>query len=134
MLALLSRLRDGLDQNTPAATVGPPLLRRCEELIETHFARLDFSVEWLAANLGCSPDHLSRSFRRQHGQRLIEAMHDRRIAQARKLLRGSSLGVAEVAWACGYSRPSNFNRMFRERTGTTPRAFAVGKVGADPRP
>lgn len=134
MLAFLSRLRASLDRDTPAAAVGAPLLRRCQELMDTHYARLDFSVEWLAANLGCSPDHLSRVFRRRTGKRLIETMHDLRIERARGLLRGSTMGVAEVAWACGYARPSYFNRAFRARTGQTPREFAVSKIGADPRP
>lgn len=134
LLAFLGRVRAALERETPAPVVEPTLLRRCEALIETHHARQDFSVEWLAENLGCTPDHLSRMFRRRHGRRLIEAVHDRRIARAREMLRGATLGVAEVAWACGYARPSYFNRMFRIRTGTTPRAFAVAKVGADPRP
>ena len=134
MLAFLSRLRESLDGDPPAPAVGTPLLRRCQELMETHYARLDFSVAWLAANLGCSPDHLSRVFRRRTGKRLIESMHDLRIQRARRLLRGSTMGVAEVAWACGYARPSYFNRAFRARTGKTPREFVVSKIGADPRP
>ena len=134
LLALLARLREGLEQATPAREVGPPLLRRSQELIETHYARLDFSVAWLARALGCSADHLSRLFRRHTGRRLVEFMHDRRVRQARRLLRESTMGVAEVAWACGYSRPSYFNRIFRARVHQTPRAFRVGKVGADPRP
>lgn len=134
VLAFLGRVRAALERQTPASVVEPTLLRRCEALIETHHARQDFSVEWLAENLGCTPDHLSRVFRRHHGRRLIEAMHDRRIARAREMLRGTTLGVAEVAWACGYARPSYFNRMFRLRTGMTPRAFAVAKVGAEPLP
>ena len=134
MLVFLSRLRASLDRDAPSPEVGAPLLRRCQELLETHYARLDFSVEWLAANLGCSPDHLSRVFRRRTGRRLIESMHDLRIERARRLLRGSTMGVAEVAWACGYARPSYFNRAFRARTGLTPREFVVSKIGADPRP
>lgn len=129
MLALLGRLRDGLEQEPLGSEVGPPLLRRSLELVETHYARLDFSVEWMAAALGCSPDHLSRIFRRHTGQRLVEFVHDRRVAQARKLLRESTLRMAEVAWVCGYARPSYFNRVFLSRTGQTPRAFRVGKVG-----
>jgi AraC-like DNA-binding protein len=98
MLAFMCRLRESLDRDTPAPAVGAPLLRRCQELMDTHYARLDFSVEWLAANLGCSPDHLSRVFRRRTGRRLIESMHDLRIERACRLLRGSPMGVAEVAW------------------------------------
>jgi AraC-like DNA-binding protein len=133
-LALLGRLREGLAQPTPGPAVGPPLLRRGQDLIEAHYARLDFSVAWLARELGCSPDHLSRAFRRHTGQRLIEFVHDRRLQQARKLLRESTMGVAEVAWACGFSRPSYFNRIFRQRMHVTPRVFRVRKIGANPVP
>lgn len=133
-LALLSRLWDGVEGDIPVAEVERPLLRQCEDWLDAHSSRLDFSVEWLAKNLGCSPDHLSRVYRRRHGRRLIEALHDRRIAKARELLRTRTMGVAEVAWACGYARPSYFNRMFRRREGCTPREFVVAKVGADPRP
>ncbi len=134
MLGLLARLREGLEQPTPGREVGPPLLRRCHELIEAHYARLDFSVTWLARALGCSADHLSRLFRRHTGRRLVEFVHDRRVRQARRLLRESTMSVAEVAWACGFSRPSYFNRIFRARVHLTPRAFRVDKIGADPRP
>ena len=134
LLTILGRLRDGLDGATPSAEVETPLLRRCQDLIETHHARLGFSVIWLARALGCSADHLSRMFRRHTGQRLVEFIHDRRLTQARRLLRDTSMTIAEVAWACGFARPSHFNRVFLQRMGTTPGAFRSGKVGADPVP
>lgn len=133
-LTLLGRLREGLDGAAPGTEVEPPLLRRCQDLIEAHHARLGFSVAWLAGALGCSADHLSRVFRRHTGQRLVECVHDRRLLQARRLLRETSMTIAEISWACGFSRPSHFNRVFLQRMGTTPGAFRVRKVGADPVP
>ena len=133
-LTLLGRLRDGLDGATPGPEVEPPLLRRCQDLIEAHHARLGFSVAWLAEALGCSADHLSRVFRRHTGRRLVEFVHDRRLLQARRLLRDTPMTIAEISWACGFSRPSHFNRVFLQRMGITPSVFRVGKVGADPVP
>jgi AraC-like DNA-binding protein len=125
-LAILSRLLQGVGAGISprrVATRGDLLWTRCQEMIDVHFARLDFSVTQLAWELNCSPDHLSRRYRSQTGRRLIEAVHLRRIDHARQLLRESTMNVAEIAWACGFTRPSHFNRIFKRLTGTTPRAF-----------
>jgi AraC-like DNA-binding protein len=127
--ALLSRLLQALDPaGSPA--VAPKkedlLLRRSREMIDVYFSRMDFSVIWLARELGCSADHLSRRFRARTGRRLIEAVHRRRIDHAMQILRESDMSVAEAAWACGFSRPSHFNRVFKALTGTTPKMFRHG--------
>jgi len=122
-LALLIRLREGLDLDSQSQEENPSLLRRAQESIDTHFGRMDFSVKWLARELGCSPDHLSRCFRRQFGQRLIAFTHRKRTDYACRLLRESDMNIAETAWACGFSRPSYFDRIFRAYMGVSPREF-----------
>lgn len=124
-LALLSRLLKGIAAaNSPrTGSRGELLWVRCQEMIDVHFARLDFSVTRLAWELKCSPDHLSRRFRAQTGRRLIEAVHRRRVDHACHLLRESTMNVAEIAWACGFTRPSHFNRVFKGIMGATPRVF-----------
>ena len=119
-LAFLARLREGLERGARAEERSHPLLRRCLELIDIHFTRMDFSVVWLARELDCSPDHLSRLFRREAGQRLIQFIHQKRTDYACRLLREADMNVAETAWACGFSQPSYFNRIFRAYAGLTP--------------
>jgi AraC-like DNA-binding protein len=119
-LALLARLREGLNRGALSAPCDSPLLQRCLTLIDVHFARMDFSVIWLARELSCSADHLSRTFRRRTGQRLISFIHQKRIEHARRLLRASDMNIAETAWACGFSQASYFNRIFRAYTATPP--------------
>jgi len=132
-LALLSRLLEGIARG---AEPGRPrqhlLLDRCLEFIDIHYTRLDFSVVWLARELGCSADYLSRLFRRSTGCRLIETIHRRRIEQAMRLLQEGDMNIAETAWACGFTQPSYFNRIFREATGLTPLAYRSGAKGASP--
>ena len=122
-LAFLARLREGLTLGTVSEEGNHPLLRRCLELVDSHFTRMDFSVIWLARELGCSPDHLSRLFRRQAGQRLMQFIHQKRTKYAGHLLRESEMNIAETAWACGFSQPSYFNRIFRAYTGLSPHQF-----------
>ena len=46
-----------------------------------------------------------------------------RFQAACRLLEDSSLPLAEIASALGYSDPANFTRAFTRWTGTTPRAY-----------
>jgi AraC-like DNA-binding protein len=132
-LACLGRLLEGLNSRI---TVEPrhPLLQRCLELIDIHFARMDFSVSWLARELGCSSDHLSRLFRQQTGGRLIQFIHQKRTDYASHLLRDSDMNIAETAWACGFRQPSYFNRIFRAYTGLKPSQFRQNRAPAAVRP
>ena len=133
-IALLSRLLEGVEADlSPQSSTGPEdlLWTRCQEMIAVYFTKMDFSVTWMARELGCSPDHLSRRFRARTGRRLIEAVHHRRIDHARHLLRESDMNSAEIAWACGFSHPSHFNRVFKALSGITPRDFR--NAGANPR-
>ncbi len=44
----------------------------------------------------------------------------RRVSKARSLLADSTLTLAEIALACGFSSQSHFNRAFAANIGTTP--------------
>jgi AraC-like DNA-binding protein len=122
-LALLGRLREGVRGTPLHDPVVHPLLRRCHTLLEMEFARHGLSVEWLAGELGCTPDHLSRLFRRQSGQRLMDYLHRKRIDYAKHLLLHGQFNIAETAWACGFANVSYFNKIFRSLTGMSPGNF-----------
>jgi AraC-like DNA-binding protein len=122
-LAFLARLIQGLGPSKPAPPPKNDWILRCKELIETYFGKLDFSVAWLAQQMACSPDHVSRRFRNYTGYRIMEMVHRLRIDQAQKYLRGSNMNIAEIAWTCGYSQPSYFNRIFKSLLNTTPKEY-----------
>lgn len=105
-----------------------PLVARSLDLIQVHLGDLKLKVEWLSERLACTPDHLSRVFRRETGQRLMDLILVRRIAQAEHLLIQGELTIGEVAWTCGFATQSYFNRVFRARRRMTPREFQRRKV------
>ncbi len=47
----------------------------------------------------------------------------RRVAQAKQLLRASSLPLGSIAFLCGFSSLSHFTTVFLGETGTTPQAW-----------
>lgn len=57
----------------------------------------------LARRHGCSREHLSRGFAARYGEPPQRWLTARRLEQARTLLAGSGLAVAEVARRCGWA-------------------------------
>ena len=49
-----------------------------------------------------------------------------RIEEAKKMLRGNE-NVTEIAYACGYTGIRNFNRVFKETVGKTPKEYRESK-------
>lgn len=78
------------------------------------------SVEQLAAGLGASGRHLRRVMQAELGVGPIELALSKRIALARELLLGTSLPMAEVAFASGFSSVRRFNDAYRVSQGMTP--------------
>jgi AraC family transcriptional regulator len=90
--------------------------------VEDHLSE-EIRLVNLARLVGCTPDHLTRMFKRSFGVPLHQYVVQRRIERAKALLRGRSHSIAEVAWACGFATQSHFSAVFKERTGVTPRAY-----------
>jgi len=119
--AFLASVLTGL--NTDAAqqeSSATPLVAEVERIIRVEISRQDMTVGTLAARLGCSPDHLTRSFRAEKGMALNSWITRERIALASSLLERAEHNVAEVGWACGYTSPSYFISVFRKHTRMTP--------------
>lgn len=54
----------------------------------------------------------------------VELVRQMRIQKAQNLLSEQpNLSVAEIAYACGFSTPQYFNRVFKEQTGYTPAEY-----------
>lgn len=70
-----------------------------------------------------SPNHFCRFFREQTGVSFIEYLNLFRISKAEELLRSSPLNIIEIAFNTGFGSISQFNRVFRNVKGMTPRQF-----------
>ncbi len=81
------------------------------------------TVEYLAGQLNLSPGYLSDMLRTHTGQTAQQHIHDRLIDQARTFLAQTELTVAEIAYQLGFERPQSFNKLFKNKTNTTPLAY-----------
>lgn len=100
-----------------------PKVRHCHELIRSRLPEPALTVESLAEQLGCTPDHLSRCFRAETGMPVLAYLREQRLARAKDLLQDPKLNISEIAWACGFSSLNYFVRVFRQATGIPPRQF-----------
>ncbi|MGG4605331.1 GlxA family transcriptional regulator [Paenalcaligenes sp. Me131] len=96
-----------------------PRLLRVIELMESHLEE-PIALEELARRACVSTRQLERLFR-QHLQQSPAAYYmGLRLQRAQSLLQGSTLSVAEVGLACGFSAAAHFSRTYRKWYGHTP--------------
>ena len=106
----------------PAVSPANRLVERAKRYIERNFAAR-LSLGEIAASLGVSPSHLSRTFGANCELTLTEYIQSVRIAEAKRLLRDSGCTVAEAAARTGFDNPNYFARVFRRQTGVAPGKF-----------
>jgi AraC-like DNA-binding protein len=77
----------------------------------------------LARELGLSESRLRVLFKETAGIPLGSYIQNYRINRSMALLRNSALSIAEVAEEAGFGSPQAFSRIFRKKTGRTPRSY-----------
>jgi len=98
------------------------LVERAREwLFKNH--RRNLTLDDMAGELDVSPEHLARAFRRRTGETVFGYLQSLRLDDAKTLLVGSELTIAEVAAAAGFSSLALFSRTFQKRFGLSPRRY-----------
>lgn len=101
-------------------------LQRCIRLIHQEYAKtLDAGV--LARKTGLSQPTIYRMFQKHLGISLNDYIRLVRVYAACAMMEQTSDEIAQIAFACGFSSISNFYRVFRQRTGQTPREYRCGR-------
>lgn len=100
----------------------PYLCDRALDFIEAHLDQ-SFTLDQLADELGISVFYFCRQFKQSMGITPHQYVTRRRIEKAKELLWHSQLPITEIALQVGFATPSAFSRLFRQFTGTTPKAF-----------
>jgi AraC-like DNA-binding protein len=67
--------------------------------------------------------------RQRTGRTVVDWITERRMAEARRLLSGTDVPVAEIARRVGLPDAGYFARVFRRSHGTTPRAWRRAAPG-----
>ena len=116
---LLRRIALSSDETSAAST--EKILRVCRHMQNTLADDLPISVFAKLCHL--SESRFTHLFREIIGKSPISYLTEARIQRAKELLEYSSLPIAEVGAAVGYSNPYYFSRIFKRHTALSPSEY-----------
>lgn len=98
------------------------LSQRAKKIIDSDFADLK-GVGDIAEKLNVTQEHLSRTFSKETGTPLIDALLKKKLSYSLILLRDSELTLDEIANECGFSSGNYFGKVFKRYVGLSPKAL-----------
>ncbi|MEO1383307.1 MAG: helix-turn-helix transcriptional regulator [Bacteroidota bacterium] len=81
------------------------------------------SVKFFARKMNMSPNYLSELLKKETGRGVQEHIHYKVIELAKAKLLRSNIPVSQVAYELGFEYPQYFSKLFKTKTGWTPREF-----------
>jgi AraC-like DNA-binding protein len=81
------------------------------------------SAQEIATHLNVSQRYLSDMLKSLTGKTTQQHIHLQLIEKAKELLASSSLTTAEIAYRLGFEHPQSFNKLFKQKTKTSPTIF-----------
>ncbi len=73
--------------------------------------------------LSISPDHLNKSVKTTTGKSAQDLLNEMLLLEAKVMLRQTNLSISEVAFKLSERNPSDFSRLFKNKTGFTPKQY-----------
>ena len=84
------------------------------------------SVQYLAGRVNLSPNYLSDVLKRETGRNTKDHINDFVVDKAKNELLGTSHSVSEIAYDLGFNYPHYFSRLFKQKTGMSPKEYREG--------
>lgn len=109
-----------------------PRIRRVAEYILQNFDR-DISLSLMAELFDIHKVHLARTFKEETGASIHEVILDLRLEKAKELLAGTTLKVADIIEAVGFSNPQYFYILFKKYCGVSPSEYRALNGGEEPK-
>jgi len=100
----------------------PQALLRALEKIESSFSE-PLEISLLAEEARVSVPYLHTLFKKHLGSAPHQALLERRLQEAKKLLASSDMNLKSLAFCCGFPSTEHFCRVFKRRFGTTAASF-----------
>jgi len=111
------------------AKVNADVVQRFEALLKDYFSRGELietglpSVAHFASKLNLSANYLSDLLQKFTGKSTLEHIHLELVEKAKSLLWGTERSISEIAYELGFEHPSHFTKIFKAKTGKSPREY-----------
>ena len=109
---------DGASEATSAQDMVPEI---ASYIKENYFENISLST--LSEKYHIESTYLSKIFKKETGDTLMNYIASTRIAKAKELIDESDISLTEIAFLCGYDDYTYFNKVFRKFEGCSPRDY-----------
>jgi two-component system response regulator YesN len=97
-------------------------LKEVQQYINVHYAE-PLSLDLLAAKFHVSKEYLSKAYKTQIGENIMDHITRLRMESARVAVLNGQLPINQIAVSVGYSDVSYFHKVFKKYYGVSPRAL-----------
>lgn len=91
--------------------------------IEDNYGNSKLSLNEVASIAGFNEKYFSSKFRKEMGMTFVEYVTNIRIDAAKNLLKQTNMKLVEISEAVGYNNVEHFVRVFKRKTGMSPREY-----------
>ncbi|MCH3917560.1 MAG: helix-turn-helix domain-containing protein [Spirochaetia bacterium] len=116
------QLRDSVSHSTHST-----LIENTKRFMEGHYNSKQMALNYVADEMGISPNYLSTLFSNETGETFTEYLTKLKMEKAIELLLSTDMRSSEIAIAIGYQDPHYFSHMFKKYTGLSPRGYRTRK-------
>lgn len=88
--------------------------------LNTHFSDKNLNITKIAEHFNMHPGYLSRLFKLQTGEGLLDYINKIRVQEAKILIKENNIEIDDAALKVGYSNVRTFYRTFKKYEGITP--------------
>lgn len=99
-------------------------VKQCIDYMTSHF-NTRIALKDLSSLTGLTPNYLASLFKRETGMTIGEYLAKFRVDSACALLTGTDYSYLQIALSLGFCSQSYFVKVFKSKTGFTPKAFRL---------
>ena len=117
--------KSGLTEET-STKLHQTLVRLMTE--EALYRKSDLSIDDLSSKLGVHPNYLSQIINQKEKKNFYDFVNTYRIEEFKRLIamqKNQQYTLLSLAYDCGFSSKSSFNRYFKKATGQTPSEYST---------
>ena len=109
--------------------INKALFTRFKEILDEYFESNQLeekgipTVEWLASKLGVSHRYMRDTIKAETGKTAVDQINLYLVEEAKNLLLAPNASISETAYKLGFEYPQYFSRLFKKKTGQSPKEY-----------
>lgn len=103
-------------------------IQQVTQYIESNYFDINLNLNNIADHFNITPSYLSKKFREECGISIIDYLYKIRISHSLKLIKDTSLKIADVAQMVGFQDSNAFIRIFKKYYGCTPGKYKTSSM------